>query len=105
MKLLLLLLIILLLWLIFRRRQVEGLEGTNFYLDTLYKPQEPEVINEIGMRSRYRLTGIDKYVKLDKYDRIDKILYSKPKPDKGETKCYRVTCPSWIELINCWKCD
>ena len=108
MKLVLLLLLILFIWLLLKISWLEGLEGmqdVRFFLDTLYKPPNTEPINEIGIRSRYRLIGIDEHVKLDRYDRINKILYSKPKPDKGETRCYRVNCPNWIENIACWKCD
>ena len=102
MKLLLLLLIILFIWFTFYNKQIEG---AGFALDGLYIPQNPERLNEINIRSRYRVVGIDKYVKLDKFDRVDKILYSKPQPDKGETRCYRVNCPNWLETVGCWKCE
>ena len=75
-----------------------------FELDALHIPENPVVINEVDIRGYYRTIGIDKYVKLDKYRNIKKILYQKPKPEMGETICFPVACPSWINNIICWKC-
>jgi len=75
-----------------------------FDLDALHIPENPVAINEVDVRKYYRTIGIDKHAKLDKYNNIEKILYSKPKPEMGETMCYPSSCPSWINNIICWKC-
>ena len=82
-----------------------SIEHAAFALDSLRMPLNPESINEIGIRSKYRVVGIDKHIRLDRFDRVEKILYSEPKPEQGETHCGRVTCPNWIEEAKCWKCD
>ena len=81
-----------------------NIEGANFTLDTLQVPDNPLPINEIDTRRYIRLVGIEKNAKMDKYDRVEKITYTKPKPELGETKCFRVPCPYWFSEIVCWKC-
>jgi hypothetical protein len=90
---------------IIKNNKIEGMESVIFLLDTLYIPENPEPINEIVMRTRSRLVGIDTNLKLDTYNRVERILFSEPKPDLGETKCFRVKCPSWLENVYCWKCN
>ena len=41
---------------------------------------------------------------MDKGGRIEYISYSPPKPELGETHCYRVKClPVYSEVV-CWMC-
>lgn len=79
-------------------------ENFVFELDALHIPENPVDLNEIDVRRYYRTIGIDKHAKLDKYNNIEKILYGKPKPEMGETRCFPVNCPYWINNIVCWKC-
>lgn len=84
--------------------QYRMMEHATFSLDTLQIPNNTIPINEIDTRRFIRLIGVEKHLKMDKYDRIEKMTYGKPKPELGETKCYRVSCPYWFSEVVCWKC-
>ena len=52
-----------------------------------------------------RLLGASKYVRLNKFNRIDEILVKPPHPREGEKVCHKVTCPAWIpDTAICYKC-
>ena len=80
------------------------IERAAFLLDTLRIPNNPVSINEADSRKFIRLIGIEKHLKMDKYDNVEKITYSKPKPELGEKYCFRVKCPAWFSEVVCWKC-
>jgi len=80
------------------------IEGAAFALDTLRILDNPTAINEADSRKYIRLIGIEKHLKMDKYDNVEKISYKKPKPESGETSCFRVKCPYWYSEVVCWKC-
>ena len=80
------------------------IKGEGFSLDTLRIPVNPVAFNEIAVRNYVRIIGIDKHVKLDKYNNVEKILFKQPTPESGETYCKRVICPYYLENIACWKC-
>ncbi|ARF09609.1 hypothetical protein Indivirus_1_232 [Indivirus ILV1] len=49
---------------------------------------------------------ITKHIKLNKFNRIDSKTVFPPHPKIGESKCNKVTCPSWIyENAICYKCE
>jgi len=72
--------------------------------DSLQIPDNGYTINEINTGKYNRLSGIEKHVKIDKYDRIEKITYQKPQKELGETECNKVNCPYWLNEVICWKC-
>lgn len=52
-----------------------------------------------------RLLGASKYVRLNKFNRIDEIYVKPPHPREGETMCWKNICPSWIpDTAICYKC-
>jgi len=53
-----------------------------------------------------RLLGAEKYVRLNKFNRIDEIYVKPPHPREGETACWKVSaCPSWIpDTAICYNC-
>ncbi len=81
------------------------IENLDFYDElSLNIPNNPVALNNIQMRNRGRIITIDKYYKLDKYNNIENISYSKPKPEMGENGCYRVKCPKYLDRTICIKC-
>jgi hypothetical protein len=52
-----------------------------------------------------RILGINKYVRLNKFNRIDNTTISPPLPRIGEKSCDVTSCPNWIpnDAI-CYKC-
>ena len=97
-------LILILIGLTFIDKPKQNIEGASFTLDPLQLPKSLIPIKEADIRKLVRIPGIGKHVKMDKYDRIERITYSKPKPESGETKCFTITCPSWLSEVVCWKC-
>ncbi len=73
-------------------------------LDSLETPFDSQTYNEIDIRGVYRLIGIYTHFVLDKYNRVKYITYTKPIPKIGETKCYKLKCPNWLNNVHCWKC-
>lgn len=53
-----------------------------------------------------RLLGASKYVRLNKFNRIDEIYVKPPQPRLGEKACWKLSnCPSWIpDTAICYKC-
>jgi len=100
------LLIILIIVILYKWKCTDVRENASFLLDQLNVniPRNPEIINEIESRGNYRVVAIDSNVKLDKNGRVEYITYAKPHPESGESECYRVSCPSWVTNIACWKC-
>lgn len=83
-----------------------NVEHAAFLLDGLYLPDDPERYDVIDIRSRYRgILGVKPNLKINKNGQIEKITYTKPKPELGETKCNQVICPSWFSHVHCWKCS
>jgi hypothetical protein len=80
------------------------IENLSQLIDDLKVPDNPVELNDIEIRSRGRIITIDKFYKLDKYDRVEYISYSKPKPEQGETHCSRVKCPKHLDRVICFKC-
>ena len=72
--------------------------------DGLEIPQNPEPLNDIEIRSRGRVITIDEYYKLDKYNRIEKVLYSVPKPELGQTFCKMVKRPKHLDKGYYYRC-
>ncbi|QKF93551.1 hypothetical protein QKU48_gp0093 [Fadolivirus algeromassiliense] len=81
------------------------IEGAGFNLDPLYIPDNPFPIDDVSSRRFFRIVGIDKHLKMDKYGRVEKITYKKPKPESGEISCHRVVCPSVYTNVACWTCS
>ena len=104
MELLILFILIIIFFLMFSTNR-KYIENAAFALDGLYIPDNPVLINEADDRRYIRIIGIEKNLKFDKYDRIEKITYKKPKPEQGETKCYKIQCPNWLEEVICLKCN
>lgn len=102
--LILLIILICLLYYVSNYNDDRMIEGAGFALDTLKIPVNPVAYNEIAVRNYVRIIGIDKHIKLDKYDNVEEVLFKKPTPESGETYCSRVTCPYWMEKLACWKC-
>jgi len=73
-------------------------------LDTLDTPADSQSLNEIDTRRSYRLVGVYTNFELDKFDKVKYLTYPKPEPKSGETYCYKLKCPSWLENVRCWKC-
>jgi hypothetical protein len=73
-------------------------------LDDLMIPTYPSIINEADTRDYGRLVGITKHLKFDKFNRVTDLLIKKPLPKIGDTKCYLIPCPSYVQEVVCWKC-
>ena len=82
----------------------KNIEEANFTMDASRIPDNPFPYNEIDSRKFLRLVEIEKHLKMDKYDKVEKVTYSKPKPESGESTCFRVKCPYWFSEVICWKC-
>ena len=102
----LIIIIIVIIIILYEYKYINNKEHASFLLDNLNinRYQNPEIMNEIESRANYRIITINKHVKLDKNGRIEYITYAKPTSEHGELGCYKVTCPSWITNIVCWKC-
>lgn len=79
-------------------------EHAAFQLDGLYIPDNPLPNNEANAQRFIRIVGIEYHIKMDKYDRAERITYKPPKPEIGETKCVRTKCPAWYTGVVCWRC-
>ena len=73
-------------------------------IDQLDIPVNPDSLNAIELRNRGRVVTIEEIYKLNKYDTVEKVLYSIPKPEEGETKCVRTRCPKYLDRVLCYKC-
>jgi hypothetical protein len=52
-----------------------------------------------------RMYGMAKYVRLNKFNRVEAIYIKPPLPKTGESRCDVVTCPEWIpDNSTCYKC-
>jgi hypothetical protein len=54
---------------------------------------------------KYLNTAVNKYVKLNKFGRVDSVYTKPPQPNSGESRCDQTICPQWIpdEAI-CYVC-
>ena len=72
-----------------------------FLLCNKYKNEGFQNINIYAMR----LLGAEKYVRLNKFNRIESIHIQPPLPKTAESKCNKVVCPEWIpDNAMCYKC-
>jgi len=52
-----------------------------------------------------RLYGVAKYIRLNKFNRVDAVYIKPPLPMTGESRCDKVLCPKWIpDNATCYKC-
>ena len=80
------------------------IEGAGFDYDPLIIPNNPFPIDEVQGRRLIRIIGIERNLKMDKYGRVEKITFKKPKPELGEKVCSRSKCPNWMTEVVCWQC-
>lgn len=78
-------LIIILIYVIWKLMTIESFENTNIYPT--------------------RLLGMAKYIRLNKFNRIDAVYIKPPLPKTGESSCFVVQCPQWTpENSVCYRC-
>jgi len=52
-----------------------------------------------------RLLGAPKYVRLNKFNKVESIHLSPPLPQVGESRCDTLLCPLFIpDFVTCYKC-
>lgn len=73
-------------------------------LDSLDTPIDSQTLNEIDIRMLYRLVGVYTNFVVDRFNKLKYLSYLEPSPKIGETLCYKIKCPSWLENVRCWKC-
>ena len=58
-----------------------------------------------GQISLRPVIDVAKHIKLNKFNRVDKVGIHPPKPNHAEKACKKVKCPSFVGSdAECWKC-
>ena len=53
-----------------------------------------------------KLYGSPKYIRLNKFNRVETVGVKPPLPKTGESGCNKVTCPPWVpDNSTCYRCE
>ena len=70
----------------------------------LYNRHKYEPFQDLNIYAM-RLFGAEKYIRLNKFNRIESIHVQPPLPKTGESRCDKVVCPPWVpDNAICYKC-